>query len=33
LIYPNKHSLQLTDLPDRYEVDLKIHWSWLELLP
>jgi sensor histidine kinase YesM len=27
LIYPNKHSLQLTDLPDRYEVDLKIHWS------
>lgn len=27
LIYPNKHSLQLTDLPDRYEVDLKIYWS------
>jgi sensor histidine kinase YesM len=27
LIYPNKHQLQLTDLPDRYEVDLKIHWS------
>ncbi|MBS1535969.1 MAG: histidine kinase [Bacteroidetes bacterium] len=27
LIYPNKHNLQLTDSPHRYEVDLKIHWS------